>query len=95
MSNADYNNYAAGGSACSYAALGAYNDGYSMTVPSQGKQVSGMYIVPQWSAISYDSLTSKVPSCSGYYDIGSAYGKDAGSCQTTYRSSLCGGNNQQ
>jgi hypothetical protein len=92
MSNNDFNNYSAGGAACSYAALGSYNDGYSMNVAPQGKQVSGMYIVPQWSAISYDSLTSAVPSCNGYYDITKAYGSDAGSCQTTYRTSLCGGN---
>jgi hypothetical protein len=86
----DYNNYSAGGASCSYAALGNYDDGYSMNVPAQGKVTSGAYIVPTWSPISYDSLTSKVPSCSGYSNIDSAYGKDAARCQTTYRTSLCG-----
>jgi hypothetical protein len=90
MSNADYNNYSAGGAACSYSNLSNYTANYSMTVPAQGKVITGQYIVPTWSPIAYDSLTSKVPSCSGYSDITNAYGKDAGSCQTTYRTSLCG-----
>lgn len=92
--SSDYVNYSAGAAACSYAALGGYNDGYSMNVPPQGKVTSGSYIVPSWSPISYDSLTNKVPSCSGYADITNAYGKDAARCQTTYRTSLCGGNKQ-
>ena len=86
----DFNNYAAGGSSCSYASLGAYNSEYSLGVAPQGKVITGQYIVPTWSPISYDSLTARVPSCSGYADITNAYGKDAGSCQTTYRTSLCG-----
>lgn len=86
----DYTNYTAGGSACSYAALGNYNDGYSMSVPAQGKVTAGAYLVPTWNPISHDSLTAKVPNCSGYYGIQSAYGKDAAQCQTTYRTSLCG-----
>lgn len=87
----DYNNFSAGGASCSYANLGSYNDGYSMNIAPQGKVTSGAYIVPTWSPISYDSLTSSVPSCSGYANIESAYGADAASCQTTYRTSLCGG----
>jgi hypothetical protein len=88
--SSDYVNFAAGGSSCSYAPLGAYNADYSMGVPFQGKVTSGQYIVPTWGAIGYDSLSPKVPSCSGYYDINGAYGSNAGSCQTTYRTSLCG-----
>lgn len=87
----DYNNFASGGASCAYANLGGYNDGYSMNIAPQGKVTSGAYIVPTWSPISYDSLTSAVPSCSGYANIESAYGADAASCQTTYRTSLCGG----
>lgn len=79
-----------GGAPCSYGSLGNYNDGYSMAVPPVGKVVSGQYIVPQWSAIGYDSLTQKAPSCSGYPNITDAYGKGADACQTTYRTSLCG-----
>ena len=75
---------------CNYSALGSYNNGYSMAVPVQGKQVQGTYIVPTWAPISYDSLSSG-GTCSGYNSIGAAYGQDAGNCQTTYRTSLCGG----
>jgi hypothetical protein len=92
MSNSEYNNSMAGSSSFSYANLGAYNQSYSMSVPAQGKVTSGAYIVPTWSAISYDSLTAKVPNPSGYSNIQSAYGKDANQCQTAYRSSMCNGN---
>lgn len=85
----EYFGMMAGGQPCSYSSLGNYNAGYSMDVPPQGKVTSGVYIVPTWSPISYDSLSSKVPSCSGYYSIDNAYGKDAANCQTTYRTSLC------
>jgi hypothetical protein len=86
----DYNNFSAGSSSCAYAPLGNYNNNYSMGVAPQGRMSSGSYIVPAWGAIGYDSLTSQVPNCSGYYNIMSAYGADAGSCQTTYRTSMCG-----
>jgi hypothetical protein len=86
----DYNNYMSGGAACSYAALGNYTADYSLNLAPQGKVISGAYIVPTWSPITYDSLSSPAPSCSGYSDITQAYGKGAGSCQTTYRTSLCG-----
>lgn len=89
--SSDYVNYSAGSSSCQYAPLGQYTGDYSMGVPFQGKVSSGNYIVPQWGAIGYDALTNKVPNCSGYFDVNSAYGSDAGNCQTTYRTSLCGG----
>lgn len=90
----EYNNSMSSGASCAYANLGNYNDGYSMNVAAQGRVVSGMYAVPAWDPISYDSLTNKVPSCSGYSDINQAYGQDAGNCQTTYRTSVCGGSKQ-
>ena len=90
VTSGDYNNYSAGGSTCQYNRLGSYTSGYSMSVPAQGKVTSGAYIVPQWSPISYESLTAKVPTCSGYSSIQVAYGAGAGSCQTTYATALCG-----
>lgn len=90
--SSDYVNYSAGSSACSYAPLGQYNGDYSMGVPFQGKVTSGAYIVPGWGNLGHDSLANKVPNCSGYFDVNSAYGADAGNCQTTYRTSLCGNN---
>lgn len=89
--SSDYVNYSAGSSACNYAPLSQYTADYSMGVPFQGKVSSGSYIVPTWGSIGYDSLTNKTPTCSGYYDINGAYGANAGNCQTTYRTSLCGG----
>lgn len=87
---ADYNNNASSGRTCSYAALNSYNAEYSMQGPSfQGKVTSGSYVVPTWSPISYDSLAPQNPSCSGYSNIMSAYGSDAGNCQTTYKTSSC------
>jgi len=88
----EYNNNTSSGASCSYAALGNYTADYSLNIAPQGKQINGAYIVPTWSPISYDALTSSVPSCSGYADINQAYGKNAGTCQTTYRTSLCGNN---
>lgn len=87
----DYSGGSSNGQACSYGELSHYNDGYSMGVPFQGKVISGNYIVPQYAPISYDSLAPKIPSCSGYGNIESAYGgPSAASCNTTYRSSACG-----
>lgn len=91
MSSGDYTNYTAGGASCSYGSLGEYNAGYSMDVPPQGKITSGAYIVPTWDPISYDSLSNPFGSCSGYATINNAYGQGSGKCQTTYRTSLCGG----
>lgn len=89
--SSDYNNYSSGAAACNYAPLGQYNDGYNMGVPPQGRATKGVYITPVWGGIGYDALINKVPNCSGYFDINSAYGANAGNCQTTYRTSLCGG----
>lgn len=80
-----------GGSPCNYGSLGNYNAPYDLGVRPQGRVPGqpGTYIVPQWSAISYDSLIAQVPSCSGYSNIDSAYGKNAGRCNTQYATMLC------
>ena len=90
MASFDYNN-STSGSRNMYASLNNYSSNYSMDVPPQGKVISGQYIVPTYDAIGYESLTAKVPNPSGYSDINTAYGKDAATCQTNYRTSLCGG----
>ena len=91
MSSGDYNNVISSGSACSYSALGGYTDNYSMNVPVQGRVTSGNYVVPTWAGPSYNTLEAKGgnPSCSGYPNIGNAYGENAPNCQTTYRASMC------
>lgn len=89
--SAEYNNYITGASH-NYATLSNYNKGYSMNIAPQGKVTAGAYIVPTWTPISYDSLSSDVPTFSGYPGIKHAYaGAGDGKCQTTYRTSLCGG----
>ncbi len=87
--SSDYVNQS-GSAGCNYTKLQSYNTPYQMGVPFQGKVVTGRMIVPTWNAVGYDSLTSQVSNCSGYNDISSAYGADAGNCQTTYTTSLCG-----
>ena len=90
MASFDYNN-STSGSRNMYASLNNYSSNYSMDVPPQGKVITGQYIVPTYDAIGYESLTARVPNPSGYSDINTAYGKDAATCQTNYRTSLCSG----
>ncbi len=90
MASFDYNN-STSGSRNMYASLNNYSSNYSMDIPPQGKVISGQYIVPTYDAIGYESLTARVPNPSGYSDINTAYGKDAATCQTNYRTSLCSG----
>lgn len=85
----DYNNMTAGGASCSYSDLGHYNAGYSMGVAPVGRPSAGKQVVPQWTSISYESLSGDVMNCSGYGTITSAYGKGAGNCKTNYKSVPC------
>ena len=89
----EYNNNAVGASACAYATLSAYNNGSQglSHIPQTRGQVNGMYIVPQYSVPGYDSLThgQNAGSCSGFFNITSAYGKGANNCNTTYVKKLC------
>lgn len=79
-------------SSCAYAQLCSYNQGGKMA-PVNPKQTSGVYVVPSYGAIGYNALThgQGVPGCGGYFNIKSAYGAGAGSCNTTYTTKLCGG----
>lgn len=80
-------------SACSYATLSHYNKsmpGETSRPPIPAGTVSGHYIVPVWGASGYDVLTGNgVGSCSGYFSIESAYGKNAGQCNQKYTTKLC------
>ena len=54
--------------------------------------VTGSYIVPCYSPITYDSLThGSVPTYAGYFDITQAYGPSANNCNTKYVQRLCSG----
>jgi len=90
-----------------YAQLGQYNGapgagsygkgtlGAPYVAPST---VSGVYIVPNYAPIQYDSLThNTAPTFGGYFDITNAYSGgnggagDAANCNTQYFQRLCNG----
>ena len=88
----DYYGSNSGGAPCQYASLGTYTSNYEGGTESQAKITMGKAIVPQWGAMSsYDSMAASTPNCIGYDNIETAYGRAGGNCQTTYRSTLCGG----
>ncbi len=90
----EYNNTSVGGSSCSYASLSNYNNGsQGMNPPVPAGTTVGKYIVPDYAPPGYASISSGVPSCSGYRTINQAYGTDAnGNCGTKFVSRSCGGN---
>jgi len=92
MNYSEYTKPTVGGASCSYSNLCRYNSGVQMAPgSSKAKVVTGQYIVPAYNAIGYNALThGGVGSCSGYFNIGSAYGKDAAQCNQAYVTSLCG-----
>jgi hypothetical protein len=87
----EYNNNTVGGSSCSYASLSTYNNGSKgMSPPVPATTVSGVYVVPSWSAASYNTLShDSAPSCSGYFSVTNAYGKNANNCSTKFVQKLC------
>lgn len=72
---------------CAYATLNNYNMPSGIAVPRA--TVTGKYIVPNFSAPSYNTLShgSNVPSCGGYFSIEKAY--KSGQCSQSYIQSLC------
>lgn len=84
---------------CNYARLGAYNAGFKgIRPPVPMTTTSGYYVVPNYSAPGYDTLTHGGPrgpggcveSSNGYFQINKAYGYGSNNCRTTYSASLCG-----
>ena len=87
--SSEYNNNTSGSSSCSYQTLCAYNSNGAMA-PVDPKQTVGVYVVPQWGAISNDALThGGAGNCGGYFNIQSAYGANAGKCNTEYATTSC------
>ena len=80
------------GYGCNYVTLARYNNGARAGPPIPAGNVSGYYVVPRWSAPGYATLThnQKYPSCSGFFNIQSAYGRGAGACNTSFSQRLCG-----
>lgn len=87
----EYNNSTVSGPSCSYANLSNYNNGsQGMSPPVPATTVTGKYIVPTYSSPGYNTLShNAAPSCSGYFNIQSAYGANAGGCSTKYVQKLC------
>ena len=90
---AEYNNSTVG-AACSYATLSQYNSNgqLNVPVPDRTRAVSGMYVVPTYGlGAGYNSLThgNKAGSCNGFFNITSAYGRNANNCNTQYVKTLC------
>jgi hypothetical protein len=86
-------NVSVNGPSCSYTNLANYNTsskghmGHPQVSPTT---VVGTYIVPEYGAIGYNALThGDAPTCGGYFDITSAYGKTANNCNTKYMNRLC------
>ena len=84
-------------SGCGYAQLKSCGVARNPNHPSHanmGKPTSGVMIVPNYAGPSYDALThgQKTPSCSGYFNITSAYpmGK-SGQCNQQYSQLRCSG----
>jgi hypothetical protein len=82
---------AVSGPSCSYATLSNYNNGsQGMQAPVPRGNVSGFYIVPAYDAPGYGTLShDAAPSCSGYFDIDSAYRNKSGNCNQQYIRKLC------
>lgn len=91
-----FHQYGTGG--CNYARLGAYSAGFrGIRPPVPMTTVSGYYVVPDYAAPGYETLTHGrdgdcgCSSCSyPYFQIGRAYGYGAECCSTRYMGSLCG-----
>ena len=77
------------GNGCQYVPLGQYNSaaGGCMSNANCQSPGSGKYIVPSYGLMGYNALTVAYgsppnaranPSCSGYRNIETAYGKNAG-----------------
>jgi len=81
-------------SACTYNSLEKYYGKRSTLapVPKVTIQNEGSYITPIYKPITYDTLISRPgmpPNCSGYYNIGSAYGENASNCSTKFETRNC------
>jgi hypothetical protein len=88
----EYNNTSSVG-ACNYKNLGNYSGRNSTMAALPSSMNQNAFVVPGYGGISYETLNHgrTVPSCSGYFNIQSAYGAGAGNCSTEYKKKLCNG----
>jgi hypothetical protein len=86
----EYNNSSVQGGACSYTNLSYYNNG-SQGVASAAavSAASKTLLVPTFGGVAgYNTVSAKVPTCSGYANLYTAYGRNGG-CGDQYVSRLC------
>lgn len=95
MSSYDNNQSSVNGPSCAYVSLSNYNGVQKMpramgTPVVPATTVKGVYVVPDYGTIGYSALTHGTgPSCAGYFDITSAYGKGAENCNTQFMQRMC------
>ena len=82
---------------CNYSRVNAYTSSFGgIQPPVPMTTTTGYYVVPNYSAPGYDTLTHGASeggcgeAANGYFQIGRAYGYGANNCSTTYSASLCG-----
>lgn len=99
MSYHEYNAVATS-APCAHATLSTYNmtnknnatNGMMGSAPMnpQSANVSGFYLVPNYQAPGYDTLThGGKGSCSGFFNITNAYGANADKCSTQFLRKIC------
>ena len=91
----EYNNSTVG-AACGYSTLSHYNNGGppGVPVPDYVRGVSDRYVVPEYGlGFGYNALThgQNAGTCSGFFNITNAYGRNANNCNTRYVQTLCNG----
>ena len=89
--NRESSNPTVTGASCNYTTLSHYNVGAMAMQSPTNVTTTGKYVVPQFSAPTYDTLMhGAVPSCSGYFNINSAYKTSSdGNCAQQYVTKLC------
>ena len=83
----EYSKPSVGGPSCGYNTLGCYQGSYPNMPGFKPGANGGVMVTPNYSAISYDSLSHGSSGlCTGYYNITDAYGSDF---RTGYTTRLC------
>lgn len=79
------NEYKISSGSCNYKNLGNYSES-SSTMPALASTTSQdkKFVIPSYGGVGYDTLNhgKNVPSCSGYFNIQSAYGSGVGNCNS-------------
>ena len=94
--SSEYTKPSVGAASCNYATLNSYNrsQGMKPSVPAGFVPGSMVPVFPTFGSVGYASLQhgKQGGSCSGYFNVQSAYGSGAYNCGTKYLHKVCGGN---